>query len=202
MPKVGEVQSSIELGYKIKNKQSKHIWNACDKCGKERWVILLQGQPKTTCCSDCSRKVTVHSEGNQHHWWKGGRRVNKKGYVEVWISKNDFFYPMALRDGCILEHRLVMATHLGRCLQSWELVHHKGVRYTGIENKSDNQIDNLELTSSISEHSTNHAKGYQDGYVKGLLDGHTKAIEELQARVTLLEAENELLKSQQEQLAT
>lgn len=36
---------------------------------------------------------------------------------------------------------------LGRRLQSEELVHHKGKRYEGIENKQDNLEDNLEMTT-------------------------------------------------------
>ena len=82
-----------------------------------------------------------------------------------------------------------MAKHLGRCLQPWEIVHHKdGVR-------DDNRLDNLELADTTGEHIKEHSRGYRSGYQKGLVDGRTKQIEALEKRVTILEAENVLLRA-------
>jgi len=104
--------------------------------------------------------------------WNGGRRA-AGGYVLIRLYPNDFFYPMTRIDGYVMEHRLVMAKHLGRCLQPWELVHHKNHR------RNDNQFENLQLISDdrhkqiiILENEINHLK----------------------KRVTLLEAENVLLR--------
>ncbi|KKN12486.1 hypothetical protein LCGC14_1016100 [marine sediment metagenome] len=85
--------------------------------------------------------------GSRNYGWRGGRYKDSYGYIMVWVDPNDFFAPMANGRHIIKEHRLVMAMHLGRCLHSWEIVHHKGVRYKGIENRSDNLIDNLQLVT-------------------------------------------------------
>ena len=90
----------------------------------------------------------------------------KRGYVMV---------PSA--QGWVLEHRLVMSQHIGRPLLSGEIVHH----VNGI--KSDNRIENLKLLKESDHNSHLVAKDLQS------------RIRTLEARVTFIEADNELLKS-------
>jgi len=73
--------------------------------------------------------------------WEVGRRLLKDGYAVVQLLPDDPLRVMCGRHGKngALEHRVVMARHLGRPLRSDESVHHiNGVR-------DDNRIENLEL---------------------------------------------------------
>jgi len=159
----------------------------CLYCSKEfeTWPREIEKGKGQFCSKSC---VGKHHTGAFSRTWRGGRNLDKRGYVKVWITPDDFFWPMAVKNrnkkaGYVLEHRLVIARALGRCLQPWEFVHHKGIRYSSIENKSDNLEDNLERTGSLGEHSANHSKGYADGYAKGLRDGKNAKIRKLEAQI-------------------
>ena len=111
----------------------------------------------------------MHAEKNPR--WKGGRRVTGDGYISIKLQPNDFFYSMMRQEGYVLEHRLIMAQHLKRCLLPWEVVHHKnGVR-------TDNRLGNLELIGCSSRHNTE---------VNKLLKEQGKQIEHLARLVRLL----------------
>ena len=175
---LGDIKYAKEI-----NRTGNHrfIWHACINCGKERWVQIKHTKPESLRCRSCGAKVCLQY-GENSAQWRGGKNKTSSGYIQIWLSSQDFFFPMAHCDNYILEHRLVMAQYLGRCLQRWEVVHHKN----GV--KDDNRIENLELTLKGS-HSLSHSKGYKDGYAKGLIDGRDKQIEELRQQIKLLQWE-------------
>lgn len=73
--------------------------------------------------------------------WRGGRKIREDGYI---MARNPD-HPLA-SDGYVLEHRLVMEQHLGRFLLPEEVVHHID------GNPSNNDINNLQLFASQSDH--------------------------------------------------
>ena len=101
-------------------------WSTISRRLEDLWM-------KTRSRSDSAKK------GAKSPCWKGGRRIDKRGYVLV---RHNVAY--------VFEHRLVMEQHLGRELKEEEIVHHKN------GDKQDNRIENLELCTA-SEHRTKHA---------------------------------------------
>lgn len=80
--------------------------------------------------------------------WKGGRTPHGAGYVYVNVGVG---HPMANPKGYALEHRIVVAGHIGRVLDRVEVVHH----INGV--KDDNRIENLQLLPDHSAHGRLHA---------------------------------------------
>ena len=138
------------------------IWMGGPKCDRTPIFYIESGLHTTACrvaChitgieaetflhADCGNKKCVNPEHRTRKPW-----VGKGGYMEIGVSRGSFFEPMC-KSGkrgsgqlVICYHRLVMAKHLGRCLESWEVVHHKN------HIRTDNRIENLELISSATAH--------------------------------------------------
>jgi len=179
MPKdtyeVGDILQGKELGKKYKSRR--YILVSCPKCNEKRWISFNPKIVKSVSrmCVHCSSRANMlDCKGNKHPCWKGGRPKTRDGYVSIRLYPDDFFYPMANNKyGYVLEHRLVMAKHLGRCLHRWEIVHHKN------HIRDDNSIDNLQLVSDDRHKQI------------GIMERRIATLEE---RVTLLEAENIVLK--------
>ena len=89
--------------------------------------------------------------GGKNNNWKGGRNKDVCGYIRVCLTPSSPFISMTPKtDNIIFEHRLVVAKHLGRCLESWEMVHHINSK------KDDNHLENLILVIEQKYHLSLH----------------------------------------------
>ena len=82
------------------------------------------------------------SQLSKNHFWKGGKIIDKSGYVLL----KDNSHPFCNSGGYVREQRLVMEKHLGRYLTATEVVHHKN------KIRNDNRIENLELFETNGIH--------------------------------------------------
>jgi len=148
MPKIGDCIYAKQLGFKS---ETTYIWSACAICGKERWVQKHKGEPRWKHCRHCGDKYVRRIYRNKEHYnWKGGITASGCGYLLETIGSDSPYFSMVktIRSNRVLQHRLVMARHLGRCLKTNEIVHH----LNGV--KGDNRIKNL-LLSSLKDHEHN-----------------------------------------------
>lgn len=115
----------------------------CPDCGRIKSVTSGYAKKrKSLLCKNCYAKRHILELNNIQRMdrnpnWKGGIFKNGK-YIGERLQNNHPRIKMASNNN-ILQHRLIMAEHLGRDLEPWEIVHHKN------GNKHDNRIENLEL---------------------------------------------------------
>ena len=175
MPKLLDIKRGKELG---KNETyKKFIFVECPLCHKRRWSRekpIHRSQYPYLRCWEC-----LTGSGCNHAIWKGGRHFIR-GYYRLRLKKDDPYFSMADTNAYIFEHRYIMAEHLGRCLKPWEIIHHKN------GDKGDNRLENLEIVTHLKNISAS---------IYDTVQSQGKRIEQLEARVILLEAENMLLLS-------
>lgn len=96
------------------------------------------------------KQLRVLKVGKGHAKYEG-RYTDQHGYVHVLASG----HPMANADGYVLEHRLVVAKKIGRCLTSDEIVHHRDGQ------RAHNEEKNLELMRRL-DHFPGHSVYAED----------------------------------------
>jgi hypothetical protein len=101
-----------------------------------------------------SRRV----EGELNPAWKGGRNLDKDGYVLLWMPG----HPEANHHGQVREHRIVMARTIGRPLLPGEVVDHRN------DIRDDNRPENLRLFATNGEHLSVTLTGRKSRESRGL----------------------------------
>jgi hypothetical protein len=162
MPELGDIQFST-IG------NNKQVYKVCPDCGRNFWCRVDKDW-KT--CRLCAVKV-------------GKTYINQAGVTYIKLDKDDQFYPMTVSlslmgSGWVRLTRLILAKHLGRCLEEGEAVFHRN------RNKNDNTIENLYLSqpkpkkANSPEDTKMYNKGYQVGYEEGCKEGYDKCFAEYQ----------------------
>lgn len=171
----GAMISRAKKGHLMPIEKRKGRFLKCPTCGVDFWRvqsrILLAKLP--VCSRRCGsilrgRELVKHSYKGRAGWtsetlkgfrlkmtgsnnpaWKGGVTYFKThgNYVGVkYVRCPDDFREMARKDGYVMEHRLLVAKAIGRCLTRREVVHHED------HNPRNNTMENLALFDSNSDH--------------------------------------------------
>lgn len=141
---VAGAKRASEIGKPIyKNRDPWYYPRICSSCGEKVWQ---QTKDFHRVCKKCAYKIRKTASGENHPNWNGGQYNHGDGYIVVKIPPNSPFFAMADSRGYCLEHRIVTAKHIGRCLSDIEVVHHIN------GDKADNRVENLELLPNDASH--------------------------------------------------
>jgi HNH endonuclease len=117
-----------------------HLWDAGWATGRIAEELGSWSSTVKSIVINSGRTWVNRHQQERHYAWKGARHVDNQGYVVISLLPDDPFMPMARgRHRRVLEHRLVMAKHLGRLLMPTETVHHID------GDRANNSIENLQL---------------------------------------------------------
>lgn len=140
-PGVKDVKNGLELG---KASDCLYVLVKCSECCKERWTRLKGYRENMSIkCKSCAAREAIMKLPR----FKGRKSKHQGGYVMVYLLPDDPFYRMAGKSHYVMEHRLVMARHLGRPLLKEETVHHRPD-----VPKDDNRIEGLYLMPDPNTH--------------------------------------------------
>ena len=126
----------------------KHIWLACEDCGRERWVRFVRGKPLHQLCFDCIPRAK-HREN--HPRWNGGI-AKSRGYIFIYMPE----HPHANNRKYVKRARLVLEAKLNRYLLPNMDTHH----INGIKD-NDRPKNLMELSRSEHAKLRNQKAGFR-----------------------------------------
>ena len=162
--------------------RQKRVYLTCPVCGKAFWrhKACAERTAKPTCSRKCNGSLRGaewkrHAHKGHAAWtpesktalvermtgasnpaWKGGVTYWRKhgNYAPIKYVRCPVEYSaMARKDNYVMEHRLIVAQHLGRTLKRSEVVHHIN------HDPTDNRSENLMLFASNTAHKKHEATG-------------------------------------------
>lgn len=157
-------------------KRGAWVKKTCPVCGKQIEILASRAErnAQTFCSKSCRAKahashLLAYSDngrgkkrpgqglaGSANPAWKGGVTYFRKhgNYAPIkYVRCPAEYLAMARRDGYVMEHRLIVARLLGRCLKRSEVVHHVN------HDPTDNRPTNLMLFSSNTAHKRYEGRG-------------------------------------------
>lgn len=172
-PKVGDVKHGYAIGYTNYNL---YTYIACPICKDTRWVQVIGSRPVSEYCQQCSQK----NRSRKNRPFRANSFMDGNGYIRIKLRTTDPYWKMAnSKSGYVMEHRLVMAKSLGRCLEDWEIVHH----LNGMN--GDNRIDNLVIVGYSKKQKTYLEHRLEDA--EKLNEAKDNRIKSLEEKLSLLE---------------